>query len=145
MHKKATLYIIGFVTFSVLQYMWLQVAARDIYKRALEQYVSNEFSLVWFILFGVIFSAGLTYIAITREKKRPTMGQSLLRAGVFGGLVFGLINIKNLQFLQDWQLGISVIDTIWGAVVATASVALTLIIFEKLEETRNGAKQRPNS
>ncbi len=125
--------------------MWLQVAARDIYKRALEQYVSNEFSLVWFILFGVIFSAGLTYIAITREKKRPTMGQSLLRAGVFGGLVFGLINIKNLQFLQDWQLGISVIDTIWGAVVATASVALTLIIFEKLEETRNGAKQRPNS
>lgn len=145
MHKKATLYVIGFATFSLLQYMWLQVAARDIYKRALEQYVSNEFSLVWFILFGVIFSAGLTYIAITREKKRPTMGQSLLRAGVFGGLVFGLINIKNLQFLQDWQLGISVIDTIWGAVVATASVALTLIIFEKLEETRNGAKQRPNS
>ncbi len=145
MHKKATLYIIGFVTFSLLQYMWLQVAARDIYKRALEQYVSSEFSLLWFVLFAVIFSSALTYIAIAREKKRPAMGQSLLRAGVFGGLVFGLINLKNLQFLHDWQLGISVIDTIWGAIVATASVALTLIIFEKLEETRNGAKQRPSS
>lgn len=129
MHKKATLYIIGFLTFSVLQYMWLQVAARDIYKRALEQYASTEFTLIWFVLFAAFFSASLIYVAIARDKKRPAMGQSLVRAGLFGGLVFGLMNLKNLQFLTDWQLGISVIDTIWGAVVATASVALTLIIF----------------
>lgn len=144
MQKKATLYIIGFITFSVLQYMWLQVAARDIYRRALEQYASTEFALGWFVVFALVFSLSLTYVAIARDKKMPTMSQSLVRAGVFGGLVFGLMNLKNLQFLADWQLGITLIDTIWGAVVATASVALTLIIFEKLEETRNGAKQRPN-
>lgn len=142
MHKKSLLYIIGFVTFTALQYMWLQVAARDIYRRALEPYASTDFSLVWFVLFAIVFSVGLTYVAITRDKKRPAMSQSLLRAGIFGGLVFGLMNLKNLQFLTDWQLGISVIDTIWGAVVATASVALTLIIFEKLEERNNGARHR---
>lgn len=142
MHKKSLLYIIGFLTFTALQYMWVQVAARDIYRRALEPYASTDFSLGWFLLFAGAFSVGLVYVAIARDKKRPAMGQSLVRAGLFGGFVFGLMNLKNLQFLTDWQLGISVIDTIWGAVVATASIALTIIIFEKLEEKSNGARHR---
>lgn len=142
MRKTALLYIIGFLTFSALQYMWLQIAARDIYRRALEPYASAEFVLGWFVLFAAMLSAGLIYISIVRDKKRPTMSQSLLRAGFFGGLVFGLTNLKNLQFMKDWQLGISIIDTIWGIIVATASVALTIIISEKLEEKSNGAKNR---
>lgn len=140
MHKKLVIYIIGFVTFFILQYMWLQVAARDIYGRALEPYLSTGFAWSWFILFALIFSAGLVYVSVARDKKRPAMSQSLVRAGVYGGMVFGLVNIKNLQYLRDWQLGISVIDTIWGIVVATATVALTIIIFEKLEEARGGTK-----
>lgn len=142
MRKQAIFYLLGFVIFLALQYVWLQVAAHDIYSRALESYVSARFSLGWFILFCVIFSIGLTYVAITRDKKIPAMSQSLMRAGVFGGLVFGLINIRNLQFFTDWPLGISITDTIWGMVVATTTVALTLIIYEKLEEKRNGARRR---
>ncbi len=142
MQKKASLYIIGFTVFTILHYMWLQVAARDIYGRALEPYASAEFAPGWFVLFAVMFSASLMHISIARGKKRPSMSQSLLRAGLFGGLVFGLTNIKNLQFMKDWQLGVSVIDTVWGIIVATASVALTIIIFEKLEEKNSGAKNR---
>jgi uncharacterized membrane protein len=142
MQKKITSFVICLAIFLTLHYTWTQWAADGIYSRALEPYATAGFSAVWFIFFGLLFTAGLVWLALFSGDKRAGMSKSLLRAGIYGLVIFGLSNIRNLQLFSDWQLGISIIDTVWGAVVATTSVALTIIILEKLNDKKIGARHR---
>ena len=142
MQKKITSFAICLTVFLALHYTWTQWAADGIYSRALEPYATAGFSAVWFMVFGLFFTAGLVWLALFSGDKRAGMGKSLLRAGIYGLAIFGLSNIRNLQLFSDWQLGISIIDTVWDVVVATTSVALTIIILEKLNEKKIGARHR---
>jgi uncharacterized membrane protein len=133
MRKRIFTYAAVGLTFSTLQYVWLQFAASGIYQRALEPYGFENISLMPFLLFCIFFSTGLVYFALRGKTDERYIGEAVLRAAIYGALVFTLFQIKNMQFLPDWQLGLSIIDTVWGVVASAASVAFAIIATQKIK------------
>lgn len=132
MPKKLFAYAAVGLVFTALQYAWLQFAARGIYLRALEPYAYDSLSIVFFLLFSLVFAVGLAIFSLRGKPDLRLIGDAVSRAAIYGALIFALFHLKNMQFLPDWQLGISVIDTIWGAVAASASVAIAVIAADKI-------------
>lgn len=132
MRKKIFTYSIVGLTFSALQYVWLQFAASGIYQRALEPYAYEKLTVLPFVLFCLVFSMGLVIFALRGKSDERLIGEAVTRAAIYGALVFALFQLKNMQFLPDWQLGLSLIDTVWGVVASAASVAVAIIAAQKI-------------
>lgn len=56
----------------------------------------------------------------------PTAWGALLTGALIGLLVYGLYNFTNLSLLKDWNLTITIVDTIWGGVIFGIS---TLVVW----------------
>jgi uncharacterized membrane protein len=135
MPKKLFAYTVIGLVFTALQYAWLQFAARGIYQRALEPYAYDNVSLPFFLLFCLVFAVGLAIFSLRGKPDVRLIGDAVFRAAIYGALIFALFHLKNMQFLSDWQLGISLIDTVWGAVAASASVAIAIIAADKIKQS----------
>lgn len=136
MKQRIITFGLSFGVATLLHAIWIQVAARELYRRAIPGFATGPIS--WQILLGLAacLAAGLVVFVFESSKNDLAWNRALLLGGTFGLVLFGFSNLRNSLQLSDWQVGISLIDTIWGGVLAMATVALTRLILDKLRERK---------
>ncbi|MCC7543398.1 DUF2177 family protein [bacterium] len=128
-------YPIALVTFLIIDMFWLQIAAKDLYKRSLGPLLSANPNLGTAFIFYGLYIAALLYFVIQPVYKDHNFTQALIRAAVFGGICYATYDLTNLAVINGWPVAITVIDIIWGIVLTTAVTAITLIIMQRLDLT----------
>jgi len=110
------LYVVAFVTFLVIDALWLGFIARGLYQAELGPLLGN---VRWLpaLLFYFLYVAGILYFCIV-----PGIAQHDWKIILFNGMFFGLIcyatyDLTNLATLHGWSLKVVIYDVIWGAVV----------------------------
>ena len=113
-------YLATLAAFLAIDLTWLGIVARGFYRSQLGFLLSPNPNWSAAILFYLIFVAGLVYFAVLPGASAGSLGQALLRGALFGLIAYATYDLTNLATVKDWPLAITVVDMLWGTVLATA-------------------------
>lgn len=124
-------YGITFVSFFLIDLVWLAFIARKLYQSNIGHLMAANVNWVAAILFYLLFIAGLLFFVI-----HPALAENSLRNAFIIGAFFGLItyatyDLTNLATLKDWPVFITVVDLIWGSTLSGLTAGLSYWVIQK--------------
>jgi uncharacterized membrane protein len=118
---------------AVFDAIWLGVVAKSFYKKYIGFIMADK--PVWSaaILFYVIFAVGLSYFVIhpAWQQSWPT-GKLIVSAGLFGLVTYATYDLTNQATLKNWPATVTVVDLVWGTILATLTSTLAVSILKAL-------------
>lgn len=75
----------------------------------------------------VYFSlVGAWYVFIYRERKGRTLWENVTRSALLGFFIYSVYDFTNLALIKNYDLTLSIIDSLWGAVLYSLTTAIFL-------------------
>jgi len=130
--KYIYLYIILLVIFLVIDLIWLNYIAKDIYQKEIGSLLLKNPKLLPAILFYSLFIVAIIILAVIPGIEAESLGKTLLLGAVLGFISYGTYDFTNLATLNNWSIKVTVIDSIWGTSVTTTMAYLGYIIGSKI-------------
>ncbi len=124
-------YAIAFVTFFLIDIVWLVVVARKLYQKELGYIMSEKPNWIVAALFYLIFIAGLIFFVINPALEKNSWTYALLVGMLFGLITYSTYDLTNLATLKDWPIKITIIDLIWGTSLGGLVSTITFFILKK--------------
>lgn len=122
MNRTLAAYAATAVTMLLIDMVWLGVIARPLYQQGIGHLMAPQPNLWAAALFYLLYPAGLVLFAVAPNAGSAAL-QTALMGAAFGLFAYATYDLTNLATLKGWPLGLSVIDTLWGA--AASAVAAT--------------------
>ena len=126
------LYAIALPVFFASDLLWIGVVAKDFYAKQIGQLLKPDVNWTAAILFYLLFITGLVIFVITPAVEKGSWMQALLFGALFGLVCYATYDLTNLALAKDWPLLVTVVDLIWGAVLAGSVSVVTYFIASKI-------------
>ena len=113
----------AFITFCLMDGLWLGVVATDFYFGALGGLLREKphWPMAFIFYFGYIL--GIVYFAIRPSLKSGSVKKVFKEGALLGLLAYGTYNMTNMATLKGWSLSVSSVDIIWGmAITGTSAI-----------------------
>ncbi|MCA9427699.1 MAG: DUF2177 family protein [Candidatus Omnitrophica bacterium] len=117
------LYLATLLAFVVIDGLWLGVVAKNLYQKHLGEMLRDNPNWLAAILFYLLFIGGLVIFAILPGLQSESAKKPLLLGALFGLMTYATYDLTNLATLKGWPLKVTVVDLIWGTILA-GSVSL---------------------
>lgn len=117
-------YAIALVAFGLIDMAWLSTVGGQLYKATLGDILAPEIRIGPAVAFYLLFPAGLIYFAVNPAMKDGLLSTAVMNGALFGFFTYATYELTNFATLRNWTLGITVIDTAYGAIVSAAVAAL---------------------
>lgn len=122
-------YILTLVVFLIIDLTWLGFIAKDLYKKYLGHYLTDNVNWTAAIIFYILFVIGISIFAIYPAINKNSALSAIILGALFGFFTYATYDLTNLATLKEWPVTIVVIDIIWGTfLAASVSVAGFYII-----------------
>ena len=106
-----------------LDMVWLGVIAKSIYRRGIGHLMAEQANIYAAVLFYLVFALGLMVFAVSPHASAPGWTKTLVSAALFGFFAYATYDLTNLATLDQWPVGVSVLDIAWGSTVSLLSAA----------------------
>ena len=122
--------LVGFITFVILDYIWLAHIAKDFYLQKLATHITlKDGGLVPYIpaipLVYIVAIIGIWFFVLG---KATTHLEAFLYGAVFGFVIYAFYDFTNLATLKDYPWSLTIVDILWGTfAVATISSLMFFI------------------
>lgn len=125
------LYTIALPTFFVIDMLWLGLVAKSFYNNQIGALLKSDVNWSAAILFYLIFIAGLVVFVIMPAIEKNSLSHTLLFGAFFGLVCYATYDLTNLALAKDWPLIVTIVDLVWGAVLAASVSGITYFIATK--------------
>ena len=126
------LYLIALPVFFAIDMIWLGLVAKNFYKNQIGFLMTSNINWIAAIIFYLIFIAGLVTFVITPAMEKGSWVHALCFGALFGLVCYATYDLTNLAVAKDWPLLVTVVDLIWGAVLAALVSTATYLIAKKI-------------
>jgi uncharacterized membrane protein len=126
------LYFIALPVFFAIDMFWLGVVSKNFYKQQIGFLMTPNVNWTAAILFYLLFIVGLVLFVISPALAKNSIQYALVFGALFGLITYATYDLTNLAVLKDWPLAITIVDMIWGAVLASSVSTITYYIASKL-------------
>ncbi len=126
------LYLIALPVFFVIDMIWLGLIAKDFYRNQIGFLMKNDINWPAAISFYLLFIVGLVVFVITPAIEKGSWMHALIFGALFGCITYATYDLTNLATLKDWPLLMTMIDLVWGAVLASSVSLATYFIASKI-------------
>jgi uncharacterized membrane protein len=126
------LFIIALPVFFVIDMVWLVLVAKKFYQEQIGFLMRPDINWFAAIVFYLLFIAGLIVFVISPAVEKHSWVHALLFGALFGLITYATYDLTNLATLKDWPLLVTVVDLIWGTVLASAISVITYLIANKI-------------
>lgn len=126
------LYAIALPVFFVIDMLWLGLVAKDFYRLQIGSLMKSNVNWTAAIIFYLIFIAGLVVFVISPAVEKNSWIHALLFGALFGFVCYATYDLTNLAVAKDWPLLVTIVDLIWGAVLAASVSIITYFIVGKI-------------
>jgi uncharacterized membrane protein len=113
------LYAITLAGFFAVDMVWLGLVARRFYQQHLGYLLSEKPNWAAAIVFYLLFIAGLLIFVVVPSLQANSWGKLLFLAATFGLITYATYDLTNMATVRDWPWIVTVVDLIWGVVLAT--------------------------
>jgi len=122
------LYFIALPIFFAVDMVWLGLAAKNFYAKHIGFLMKANVNWAAAILFYLLFIAGLVAFVVTPAVEKGSWARALLFGALFGLITYATYDLTNLATLRDWPLLVTVVDLIWGTVLAASVSVATYVV-----------------
>lgn len=126
------LYAIALPVFFVIDMVWLGLVAKGFYAKQIGSLLKTDVNWAAAILFYLLFIVGLVVFVITPAVEKNSWTHALLFGALFGLVCYATYDLTNLAVAKDWPLLVTIVDLIWGAVLAGSVSIVTYFIASKI-------------
>ncbi len=127
------LFLIALPVFFAIDMVWLGLVAKNFYKDQIGFLMTPNINWTAAIIFYLIFIAGLVLFVISPAMEKGSWIYAILFGALFGFVTYATYDLTNLATLKDWPLMVTIVDLIWGSVLAASVSAITYFIASKIE------------
>ncbi len=114
------LYAITLLGFFAIDMVWLGFVARTFYKNQIGFLLTEKPNWYAAIVFYLLFVAGLLVFAVVPGLQANSWKKLLCLAALYGLITYATYDLTNLATVKNWPWMVTVVDMIWGVVLATA-------------------------
>ncbi len=126
------LFAIALPVFFAIDMVWLGLISKNFYAKHIGALLKPDVNWVAAILFYLLFIVGLVVFVIMPAFEKQSWIHALLFGALFGLVCYATYDLTNLAVAKDWPVIVTVVDLIWGAVLAGSVATVTYVIAEKL-------------
>lgn len=121
-------FIIALPVFFVIDMVWLVLVAKKFYQEQIGFLMRPDINWVAAIIFYLLFIAGLVIFVISPAVQKHSWIHAILYGAFFGLITYATYDLTNLATLKDWPVLVTVVDLIWGSVLAASISLITYLI-----------------
>jgi uncharacterized membrane protein len=114
------LYLIALPVFFAIDMVWLGLVAKGFYRRELGSLTRDRVQWPAALLFYLLFILGLVVFVVAPAVDDGSWLRALLYGALFGLIAYATYDLTNLATLRGWPLPVTVVDLVWGTVLAAA-------------------------
>jgi uncharacterized membrane protein len=126
------LFAIALPVFFAIDMLWLGFIAKDFYAKQIGGLMKPDINWTAAIIFYLIFIAGIVVFVITPAVQKNSWTNAVLMGALFGFVCYATYDLTNLAVAKDWPVLVTIIDLIWGAVLAASVSVITYLIASKI-------------
>lgn len=121
--------IIAFLIFIVIDFLWLGLIARKLYKNELNKLLKKQVNWISAIVFYIIFVVTLSIFVIVPNLDGNSIGKVVLFGALFGLATYSTYDLTNYATIEGFPLKIVFIDLTWGVFIGSITSLLTYLIY----------------
>jgi uncharacterized membrane protein len=126
------LFLIALPVFFVIDMAWLVLIAKNFYQKQIGFLMRPDINWFAAIIFYLLFIAGLVTFVISPAVEKHSWLHALLFGAFFGLVTYATYDLTNLATTKDWPLLVTIVDLIWGTVLAASISVITYLIAGKI-------------
>lgn len=126
------LYAIALPVFFAIDMVWLGFVAKDFYSKQIGFLLKSDVNWVAAIIFYLLFVVGLILFVVMPAMEKGSWSHALIFGALFGLITYATYDLTNLAVAKDWPLSITIVDLVWGSVLAASVSTITVLIAGKL-------------
>ncbi len=112
--------------------VWLGLVAKGFYAKHLGFLMRPDVNWLAAIIFYLLFIAGLIIFVVTPALAKGSWLYALSLGALFGLITYATYDLTNLATLKNWPLVVTLVDLLWGAVLAASVSVLTYLLALKI-------------
>ncbi len=116
-------YLACLLVFGAIDAMWISTMASRLYRPVLGDILLSDLRIGPALAFYFLFPVGLVIFAVGPALRNDSWATSAWLGLFFGAFAYGTYDLTNYATLRNWTLSLTLIDIIYGAVVAGAASA----------------------
>jgi uncharacterized membrane protein len=126
------LYFIALPIFLAIDMVWLGLVAKNFYAKHIGFMMRTDVNWTAAILFYLLFIVGLVLFVVSPAMEKSSWIHALLFGALFGLITYATYDLTNLATVKNWPLLVTIVDMIWGAVLAASVSTITYFIADKI-------------
>jgi len=126
------LYLITLPVFFAIDMIWLGLVAKNFYAKQIGFLMKTNVNWPAAIIFYLLFIVGLVVFIITPALRQQSWQSALLFGALFGLISYATYDLTNLATINNWPLLVTVVDLIWGSVLAGSVSLISYLIATKI-------------
>lgn len=126
------LYAIALPVFFAIDMIWLGLIAKNFYRQQIGFLMKGDVNWLAAIAFYLLFIVGLVLFVIMPAIEKGSWTHAVLFGALFGLITYATYDLTNLATVKDWPLLVTVVDLVWGAVLAASVSTATFFIAKSI-------------
>ena len=126
------LYAIALPIFLAIDMVWLGLVAKNFYRDQIGFLMKSEVNWAAAVAFYLLFTMGLVLFVIAPAIEKGSLKHALFFGALFGLVTYATYDLSNLATLKDWPLWVTIVDLVWGTVLAASTSTATFLIARKI-------------
>jgi uncharacterized membrane protein len=126
------LFLIALPVFFIIDMVWLVLVAKRFYQEQIGFLMKPDINWFAAIIFYLLFITGLVMFVISPAVEKHSWVHALIFGALFGLITYATYDLTNLATLKDWPILVTVVDLIWGTVLAASISLITYFIANKI-------------
>jgi uncharacterized membrane protein len=114
------LYLCTLSVFFAIDMIWLVLVARGFYQKHLGFLLRPDPNWTAAIAFYLLFILGLLVFVVVPSLQAGSTKKVLILGALFGLITYATYDLTNQATVKDWPWVVTVVDLLWGGVLATA-------------------------
>lgn len=127
------LFLIALPVFFAIDMVWLAVVAKNFYQKQIGFLMKPDINWLAAIIFYLLFITGLIIFVITPAMVKHSWAHAILYGVLFGLVTYATYDLTNLATVKDWPLLVTLVDLVWGSVLAASVSVITYLIANKIQ------------
>jgi uncharacterized membrane protein len=126
------LFLIALPIFFVIDMAWLVLVAKKFYQQQIGFLMKPDINWFAAIIFYLLFIAGLVIFVISPAVEKHSWVHAVIFGALFGLITYATYDLTNLATMKDWPLLVTIVDLIWGTVLAASISSITYFLAGKI-------------
>jgi uncharacterized membrane protein len=126
------LFLIALPVFFIIDIAWLVLVAKKFYQQQIGFLMKPDINWFAAIIFYLLFISGLVIFVIAPAVAKHSWLHAILFGAFFGLITYATYDLTNLATLKAWPFLVTVVDLIWGTVLAGSISGITYFIAGKI-------------